>query len=122
MIEVIRKAIQAYENGKSRTDIVIGVVSAINPLRIRVDARFEIGEEFIALSPFCREYKISTAKHSHGYTDTSDSGTANKTTDEQLAEIILWPNLQLGESVTMLRCLDGSLYYVLDRGGVQNDS
>lgn len=119
MIEVIRKAIQQYENGQSRTDLVLGDVVAVAPLKIRVDARFEVTEEFIALSPFCREYSITTARHSHAYTDTSDGGTANKTTDEKLETLILWPALQIGEKVTMLRCMGGQLYYVLDRGGVQ---
>ena len=118
MISIIKQTIDQYEAGKSRTDIVMGVVSSVDPLKIRVDARFEISGDFIRLSPFCRAYTTTIASHNHNYTDSSDAGVANKTTDTKLAEITLWGDLELGENVLMLRCLDGQLFYVLERGGL----
>ena len=95
-------------------DIVMGTVTSINPLKIKVD-KIELSSTFLILSPFCIEKKIgssdvSISSHTHtveGVTSTSNKSSVNS--------ITLWRGLRVGDSVYMLRCASGQKYYVLQR-------
>ena len=75
------------------TDLLFGIVTSVNPLKIKVDNRFEVDQRFILLSAMAKEMKI--------------------TVDEQT--ITLWRNLSIGDKVRLLRFNRGQMFYVLER-------
>lgn len=130
--------------------LLYGEVLGVEPLRIKVDQRYAIGEDFILLDSRCVETRIEVpqqdqASHVHrvqGTTGTTVLGgltagpppTALPVADptghthsidfdsqEALANILLWRGLEVGDKVKMLR-LSTQLHYVLERvGGITND-
>ena len=74
------------------TDVVYGNVVSVKPLKINVNDRLTIEEDFIMLSPFCSEFSI---------------------TIPGIGKIDLWGNLSAGERVVMLRMQNK--YYILER-------
>lgn len=55
--EIVIAAVQAHETG-----FVFGEVTSLSPLKIKVEDVYEIGEEFISLSGFCKETWIKIPK------------------------------------------------------------
>lgn len=86
---IIRVMKELAVPGSDSTDIVYGVVTSINPLKIRLD-RIEIVSDFILLSSMVKKKLVNG--------------------------ILLWDDLKVGETVVMIRANRGQLYYVLDRG------
>ncbi|WWU65451.1 DUF2577 domain-containing protein [Clostridium baratii] len=73
------------------TDLVAGEVVKENPLTILIENRFKVDEDFLILSPFCREFK-------------DKNGT------------VIFDKLKQGDKVLLLRVSEGQQFYVLDRG------
>lgn len=80
--------------GTDLTDFVLGEVTALSPLTIKVDSRFYITEKFIKLSKMVQELSITVPEH----------GT-----------IQVWTGLQVGDKVRMLRLSAGQLFYVIEK-------
>lgn len=60
---------QVKKEDKSDTaDLMFGVVTSINPLKIKVENRFEITKEFIILSAMCKEMTVNIFAHAHEIT------------------------------------------------------
>lgn len=79
------------------TDVVFGVVTSANPLKIKVGDRIEVSEDFLMLSPFCKKvtFEIEDKK------------------------MMLWNDLQVNDKVTMLRVKRGQGYIVLYRDFIE---
>ena len=58
------------EDKSNTTDLLFGIVTSISPLKIKVENRFEITEEFIILSAMCKEMVITTLVHDHDVSTT----------------------------------------------------
>ena len=56
------------EEKNDTTDLLFGIVTAVNPLKIKVENRFEITEEFLLLSAMCRQMTVSIFAHTHEIT------------------------------------------------------
>lgn len=97
----------AKKGAVDSTDLLYGIVTSISPLKIKVDNRFEIDDNFILLSSLVTETKITIPAHNHSI-PTGSSGNA-------LTEITLWRGLIVGDSIRMLRLNKGQLFYVLER-------
>lgn len=69
LISVINSA--GREDRSDTADLVYGVVTSASPLKILVDSRFEIGEDFIVLSALCKPMVIKTLAHKHSVAVTS---------------------------------------------------
>lgn len=95
------------EDKSDTTDLLFGTVSSISPLKIKIDNRYEITQEFIILSALCKQTVISVPAHSHSYSE-GQTGTA-------LTSITLWRGLQTGDRVRILRFNKGQSFYVLER-------
>ena len=116
-------------NPATVTDLVWGVVTSIDPLKIKVDNRFEITEDFIVLSALCQEaiIKIPTeaiVQHLHivpqhstqAAGDPSHTHVINSfSTELAMPEIRLWRGLIIGDNVRMLRINNGQTYFVMER-------
>ena len=79
------------------TDFLYGVVTSSTPLRIKIDGRFEVGEDFLILSMLCQE-KIVTIPPS--------------------TQITLWEGLAVNDIVKLLRINSGQTYYVMEKEAV----
>ena len=111
------------------TDLLFGEVTSISPLKIRVDNRFEVGDQFLILSELVKEKVITIDSHNH---NVPSHETLNETiednelsthkhsinsvnTSKELTEIILWRGLRVGDKVRLLRVNNGQMYYIIER-------
>lgn len=112
-------------------DIVVGEVTSIEPLKIKVDNR-EYSETFLKVGALCKETHITTPaflKSSHTHvvpftkTEMSLPGPhdhdvlARQTGDSEEADydVMLWRGLEVGDRVLMLKVARGQKFYVLQR-------
>lgn len=58
LISIMKKASRQSIPENNLTDIVFGTISSINPLKIKVENKFEIDDNFLILSPFCYKNDI----------------------------------------------------------------
>ena len=91
LVRLIKQGARNAIPENTLTDLVPGEVVKENPLTILVENRFQVDEDFLILSPFCREFK-------------DKNGT------------IIFDKLKEGDKVLLLRVSNGQQFYVLDRG------
>lgn len=129
LVETMQKA--SRMSPTKTCDLVFGEVISLSPLEIKVDGRFNIGEQFILLSVLCREQiitvtNIENPKHEHIIREsvTLPSGEdehihkiEKAVTEKALSQITLWRGLKVGDKVRMLRVSEGGLFYVIERDG-----
>lgn len=131
---------------------MVGEVTGVDPLKIKIREGYEITEEHLILSCLCVETWIRTPKNQqdeYEHLHEIDADTENATTGiilnpgtggasmvdtghkhhisiktkTALPEICLWRGLKKGDEVIILRFGGGTLHYVLERvGGLTNDS
>lgn len=115
------------------TDLLVGTVSSIDPLKVKFEGKFEIDEDFLLLSPFVQEFKILIPElpENEHYHHTPSAATGSGGEDGHshsipimqtsvayaLPEIKLWRGLKVGDIVRVLRINQGQLFYILDREG-----
>ncbi len=111
------------------TDLLFGEVTSVSPLKIRVDNRFEVDEQFLILSALVKETIIyipttETSMHSHTIPShtTNSGGTGphthtipEMTTYSALPSITLWRGLIVGDKVRLLRVNNGQMFYIIER-------
>jgi hypothetical protein len=111
------------------TDLLFGEVTSVSPLKIRIDNRFEVDEQFLILSALVKETIVQvptaeTAMHSHIIPEhtTGSGGTGphthtipEMTTYSALPSITLWRGLIVGDKVRLLRVANGQMFYVIER-------
>ena len=131
LVQAMRKAGKTPQN--EIVDIIIGEVTSIKPLKVKVENR-ELTESFLILSALCKETHIYTDNikkldHTHivplASTQTagtdSHSHTINKRNTESTTpkegdyDIMLWRGLVVGDKVLMLKVGQGQKYYILQR-------
>lgn len=71
-------------------DIVVGEVTSINPLRVKIENR-ELTQSFLIVGALCRETRASGA------------------------DVLLWRGLRVADRVLMLKVGRGQKYYILQR-------
>lgn len=136
--ETVKMIVQKYLDEMKPTELLYGEVTSDNPLKIKVDNRFELDETFLILSQNVRETWIKIPeqndfKHIHeipqwrtelgGSVDPHTHIIKPWKTEEALPEIKLWRGLKTGDKVLMLRVKKGRQYFVLERvEGVKNDA
>ena len=111
------------------TDLLFGEVTSVSPLKIKIDNRFEVDEQFLILSALVKETVIKIPereenKHLHVIPQhtTSAAGEGPHThtipqmnTLSALPDILLWRGLIVGDKVRVLRVNQGQMFYVLER-------
>lgn len=96
LVKVMRQVAGNANPSSSQTNVMFGTVTSINPLKINIENRYEVGTSLLVLSPFCFELKFQDS--------------------------ILWKGLEKGDKVNLLRYEKGQKYYVLDKGAIENDT
>lgn len=110
------------EDKNDTTDLLFGVVTSIQPLKIKIDNRYEVDEKFLILSCLCKETIIEITEHSHNITarntevsDSHDHVVPSTVTQTSQPTIRLWRGLKVGDKVRMLRINKGQAFYVIER-------
>lgn len=120
LVQAMRQAGQTPQN--EIVDIVVGEVTSIKPLKVKVESR-ELTETFLIVGPLCQETHIYTDQilahsHTHSYTDSTINGSSTKTTGTPTTDkydILLWRGLKVKDQVLMLKVGRGQKYYILQR-------
>lgn len=120
--EKIAKRLKDIGNDINRSsDLTFGKVISTNPLVIRIDNRFDVGELHLILSRSVKELAVNISVSvstdvnvsisidgKSGSGSGSGSGTGSGTN-------IIWRGLQIGDKVALLKLQKGQIYYVLER-------
>lgn len=109
LLEVIQQISQNTTNNAESIKIHFGVVTSADPLRIKIDSKFEIGMQFLILTNDVRDYetKISFPQLN------PDSDGDTLTIKEEKATVK--NALKKGENVVLLKFPNGKKYVVLTR-------
>ncbi len=111
-------AYNTYQAGKP-ADYILGVVEAVNPLVIRLDAKETITEEFLVLTDAVRDYDVDITVNHTTENAAGGSGYAEYASHNHgykgRKRITVHNGLTPGESVVMLRQLGGQEYLVISR-------
>lgn len=117
------------------TDLLFGEVTSVSPLKIQVDNRFEVDEQFLILSALVKETIIDipsfeSSTHAHIIPETTtqsidsnnqptghDHKIAAWTSQSALPSIMLWRGLIVGDKVRLLRVNNGQMFYIIEREG-----
>lgn len=131
LAQLMRQAGRTPQN--EIVDIVIGEVTSIKPLKVKVENR-ELTESFLILGALCQETHIYTSnikklnhRHIVPSISTKSAGTEShshaidsRATDpvtphEGDYDIMLWRGLKVNDKVLMLKVGRGQKYYILQR-------
>lgn len=131
LAQLMREAGKTPQN--EVVDIVIGEVTSVQPLRIKVESR-ELTESFLILGALCKETHIYTdhikkLDHRHTVPSASTEAAGTYTHSHSISarntdpvspiegdyDIMLWRGLKVGDRVLMLKVARGQKYYVMQR-------
>lgn len=79
------------------TDMIIGKVISTNPLKVKVDNRFELTQKFLVLTSAVSDFSVDMQ------------------TDGQLKRTTVKLGLNVGESVILMRVQGGQKFIIIDR-------
>lgn len=120
--EKIARRIKGIGNDIDRSsDLVFGSVTSVDPLKIKVDNRFEIDASHFILSRMVKELYVNVSvtvsvgvevsvfvDGKGGFGSGSGSGGGS-------GSGLVWRGLQVGDEVSLLKLQKGQIYYVLER-------
>lgn len=131
LAQLMREAGKTPQN--ELVDIVLGEVTSVEPLRVKVESR-ELTESFLILGALCKETHIYTPnikklEHHHVIPETITESAGmdehvhsvdSRDTDPVSAngqnyDIMLWRGLKEGDRVLMLKVSRGQKYYIIQR-------
>lgn len=142
LVKIIQEA--GKVNPSENVDLLFGLVTSVKPLKIKIDNRFEVGEDFLILSAFVKETIIKVpfredVEHTHTmepslgevsgvspagnviFTHTGGGGgesvdlSHTHKINMAMPEIMLWRGLEKGDKVRVLRVAGGQMFYVIER-------
>lgn len=95
-------------------DIVMGEVTSVNPLKVKVENR-ELTKSFLIVGALCQETTINQSaftipNHTHNIENNITEPSKSTPT-----KVVLWRGLQVGDRVMMLKVGKGQKYYILQR-------
>lgn len=101
------------------TDLVLGQVTSVKPLVIRVDDRYDLTEKFLILSTLVRDFEVDmTVDHLTEKSSGGGGDSAYAAHDHQYVgrkTFLVHLGLVVGEKVMLLRVQNGQKFIVLDR-------
>lgn len=122
-------------NASQLTDLRLGVVESVNPLKIRLDQKTVFTDEYLILTNAVKDHAVDISVswateeddylnpvHTHGNgnnglptTSTTDFDTKHHHDIKGRKRIIIHNGLTVGEKVLLLRTQGGQYYIVIDR-------
>lgn len=117
MRQQMKSIMEAHIAASKPVHLNVGLVtaSAPDPLEISIDQKLVLSADFLIVPESLMHLELQL-QHVHSYTDSADSGTASKQTDEALPDpVIIRRGLGVGDRVLLLRVQGGQKYVVFDR-------
>ncbi|GKU79851.1 DUF2577 domain-containing protein [Paenibacillus sp. L3-i20] len=116
LLSTIKNAARDAIEASNPVNLLMGVIKSEDPLEVTVDQRFTLGADFLIV-PESLTRLVLDLRHTHQYTDSSDSGTANKNTTAALPvePFVIRRGLEKGDKVLLLRIQGGQKFLVMDR-------
>ena len=139
--QTINQVVKKYVDGLTLTDLVIGTIEDVNPIKLRIpEMRGEaLTGNSVLLSSNVIEKTIDVIKHKHTYYDSDSYGSSqNRETEINLQNIQFYDNdkplgynkdgtklivnegLKKGDTVLVLICGKGSRFVILSKLYVGN--
>ena len=121
-----RAAMDAYGN-QQPTDLRVGTVVSVKPLRVQVTAQLTIPESLLIVPENLTDYTVKVSfnwqsetvlPHNHSYSEgvTGDSGAHRHQIQSSGDKTITIHNaLKIGDKVALIRKQGGQSYFILDR-------
>lgn len=101
LVKIMQKASKKAIDNTNLSDTLYGTITSISPLRLKVDNRFEVGEDFLILSPFCFKNEVEVK--------------FELDEEEVKTQVLIWDGLNINDKVLLLRCQSGQRYYVMNK-------
>jgi len=101
-----------------KTDIVFGEVTSTRPLRVRVENRFTIEENFLILSQMVRDLTLpyyDTVTSSQSGVVAEGNVVLSTSNSERMRHIQIFRDLRIGDHVRMIKGQKSQLFYILER-------
>ena len=115
LVEVIKKAAVEAVNASNPTSLVLGMVVNTEPLKILVDQRMTLDEDFLILTKHVVDHYVDmTVQHT---TENENCSITHKHGYSGKKKVLLHYGLKQGESVLLIKVQGGQKYIVLDRIG-----
>lgn len=127
----IKRLAKGVQDASQPMDLVFGIVESVNPLKIRINQRMVLPDEFLILTNAVKDYSVDITvswssepekEHTHGNgnngkpTDgVDDPKDGHKHYIKGRKKITIHNGLTLGEKVLLLRTQGGQNYVVIDR-------
>lgn len=122
IVDIIKES-SKVPNSES-TDLLIGEVTSTSPLKVKVDNRYEVGENFLLLSTLVQEFEVdmtvdhNTEDHTHEH-DLPDGGETEEHTHQHQyvgrKTFLVHLGLKVGEKVMLIRVQKGQKFIIIDR-------
>lgn len=123
LVEVIKKVSMEAVNASNPTNLVIGKVTSIAPLKIAIDQKLLLDKDFLILTNNVKDHYVdvginyysSEETHSHTCPEGSTSSHTHKHKNSGKKKMLMHYGLKDGESVLLIKIQGGQKYIVLDR-------
>lgn len=99
LLEVMKLASQQANEAGQPTDLRIGTVTSVNPLRVKVSSQFTLPSTLLIVPQHLTDYKVKVRM---------EDSVEDK-------EMTIKNALKVGDKVAMLRKQGGQSYLILDR-------
>lgn len=99
LVELMKKAAIEAVEASNPTAVVYGTVTSISPIKINIEQKHPLTEDFLLLTTNVKDYQTKMR--------IDNSSTIN--------EVTIYNGLKNGDKVILLRIQGGQKYIVLDR-------
>jgi stress response protein YsnF len=122
LVETIQEIVKNTNNSLSLADILFGTVTSTSPLKISVEQKLELSEEFLILTKNVKDYNVdvtidwNTEKYNSkiNINDTSVDITHNHNLKGKKF-ITIHHALKNGDKVILIQQMGGQKFLVLDK-------
>ena len=110
LTEIIKRVALDAVHAESPTEAVFGKVLSVNPLKIKVGDKLQLGSTFFILTKNVQDYEVEIEG------DFSSGTDETPTTAESTSKTVIIKNgLKVNDKVLLLRLLGGQRYVVWDK-------
>ena len=115
IIQIIKQAAMEAVEASKPLKVVYGAVVSVKPLKIKIDQKITLTEEFLVLSSNVTDYETEFTVDGISVFHTTKTNPVSTWADAQ--KIKVHNALKVGEKVILLQEQGGQSYVVIDRIG-----
>lgn len=128
LIQLVKAISLQAVDAEKPCEVKFGVVTQVEPLKIKLSDRIILDEEDLILSDSVRDHNVDitiswftvndsylNTTHSHPDAGTNEFDSTHKHAINGRKRITVHNNLKVGEKVAMIRLWGGQIFYVISR-------